>query len=107
MIATTTPTIQGHEIQEYLGIVNAEIVYGTNAVKDFFAGVRDFTGGRSGSYEKVLTKAHKKALEELQEEAEKMGANAIVGVEFDSGSINVEQKGALLVVTATGTAVKI
>ncbi|MEB3274856.1 MAG: YbjQ family protein [Prochlorothrix sp.] len=107
MIITTTPTIEGHTIQSYQGVVTAEVVYGTNALRDFFAGIRDVIGGRTGSYEQVFEKGQQEALKELEKRASRMGANAIVGVELDTGTINVDEKGVLLLITATGTAVKI
>lgn len=107
MIITTTDSIQGQVVESYLGIVTAEVVYGTNALRDFFAGIRDMVGGRTGSYEKVFQKGHQEALAELQQRAQRLGADAILAVEVDTGSINVDQSGALLLVTATGTAVKL
>lgn len=107
MIVTTTDLLQGVEIQSYLGVVTAEVVYGTNALRDFFAGIRDIIGGRTASYEQVFERGQKEALAELEERAKKLGANAVIGVEIDTGTINVDQKGALLLITATGTAVKI
>ncbi len=107
MIVTTTDSIQGAVIQEYLGIVTAEVVYGTNAFSDFFAGVRDFLGGRTGSYEKVFEQGQFNAIQELEERGRKLGADAIVGIEVDTGTINVDRQGALLLITATGTAVKL
>jgi uncharacterized protein YbjQ (UPF0145 family) len=107
MIVTTTDVIQGAQIDAYLGIVTAEVVYGTNALRDFFAGIRDIVGGRTGSYEQVFEKGQKEAIAELQKRAQSMGANAVIGVEVDTGTINVDQKGALLLITAIGTAVKL
>ncbi|OKH39282.1 hypothetical protein NIES2119_05940 [[Phormidium ambiguum] IAM M-71] len=107
MIITTTDVIQGAQIDAYLGIVTAEVVYGTNALRDFFAGIRDIVGGRTGSYEQVFEKGQKEAIAELQRRAQSMGANAVLGVEVDTGTINVDQRGALLLITAIGTAVKL
>ncbi len=107
MIVVTTDSIQGAEITEYVGIVTAEVVYGTNALRDFFAGIRDFIGGRTGSYEQVFEKGHKEAIEELEERARRLGADAVIAVEIDTGTINVDQTGTLLLITATGTAVKL
>lgn len=107
MIITTTDTIQGVEIQAYLGIVTAEVVYGTNALRDFFAGIRDVIGGRTGSYEQIFERGQRDAIAELERRAQRLGANAIVGVEVDTGTINVDQSGVLLLITATGTAVKL
>lgn len=107
MIITTTDVIQGAQIDAYLGIVTAEVVYGTNALRDFFAGIRDIVGGRTGSYEQVFEKGQREAIAELQRRAQSMGANAVLGVEVDTGTINVDQRGALLLITAIGTAVKL
>lgn len=107
MLTTTTDVLQGIEIESYLGLVTAEVVYGTNALRDFFAGIRDMIGGRTGSYEQIFQKGQKEAIEELQQRAKRMGANAIVGVSLNTGTINVDEKGVLLLITATGTAVKL
>ncbi|XWK86412.1 MAG: YbjQ family protein [Phormidium sp.] len=107
MIVTTTDVVQGAQIDAYLGIVTAEVVYGTNALRDFFAGIRDIVGGRTGSYEQVFEKGQREAIAELQKRAQSMGANAVIGVEVDTGTINVDQRGALLLITAIGTAVKL
>jgi uncharacterized protein YbjQ (UPF0145 family) len=107
MILTTTDVVQGAVVEAYLGIVTAEVVYGTNALRDFLAGIRDVIGGRTGSYEKVFEKGQQDAIAELKQRAQRLGANAVVGIEIDTGTINVDQKGALLLITATGTAVKL
>jgi uncharacterized protein YbjQ (UPF0145 family) len=107
MLTTTTDVLQGIEIESYLGLVTAEVVYGTNALRDFFAGIRDIIGGRTGSYEQIFQKGQKEAIEELQQRAKRMGANAILGVSLNTGTINVDEKGVLLLITATGTAVKL
>ena len=107
MLVTTTDTIQNQEIATYLGVVTAEVVYGTNALRDLFAGIRDAIGGRTGSYEKVFEKGQQKAIDELQQRALKLNADAVVGIEIDTGTINVDNKGVLLLITAIGTAVKL
>jgi uncharacterized protein YbjQ (UPF0145 family) len=107
MIVTTTDVIQGAVVQTYLGIVTAEVVYGTNALRDFFAGIRDFIGGRTGSYERVFEKGQLEAIQELEKRANKLGADAVIGIKIDTGTINVDEQGALLLITATGTAVKL
>ena len=107
MIVTTTDFVQNQEITTYLDIVTAEVIYGTNALRDFFAGIRDMFGGRTGSYEKVFEKAQLEAIEELKKRARKLNADAIIGIKVDTGTINVDQEGVLLLVTATGTAVKL
>ncbi|MGB7443317.1 MAG: YbjQ family protein [Coleofasciculaceae cyanobacterium] len=107
MIVTTTDVIQGAVVEAYLGVVTAEVVYGTNALRDFFAGLRDFIGGRTGSYERIFEKGQLDAIRELEERASKLGANAVIGIKVDTGTINVDQTGALLLITATGTAVRL
>ena len=107
MILTTTDVIQGSVIQSYLGIVTAEVVYGSNFLRDFFASIRDIIGGRTGSYERLFEQGQRKALEELEQRALRLGADAVVGIEFDTGTINVDQSGVLLLITATGTAIKL
>ncbi len=103
MIVTTTPTLQGYEIQEYSGLVTGEAILGANIFKDLFAGLRDIVGGRSGAYEQELANARRIALEEMQERAAVMGANAVVGVDLDYETVG--QNGSMLMVSATGTAV--
>jgi uncharacterized protein YbjQ (UPF0145 family) len=107
MILTTTDVIQGAIIQSYLGIVTAEVVYGSNFLRDFFAGIRDIIGGRTGSYERLFEEGQRKALEELSRRAQRLGADAVIGIEIDTGTINVDQSGVLLLITATGTAIKL
>ena len=103
MIVTTTPTIEGHPIREYKGLVTGETIIGANFVKDFFAGIRDLVGGRRSSYESVLRAAKAIALTEMQERAQMMGANAVVGVDLDYEALGAN--GSMLMVTASGTAV--
>lgn len=105
MIVTTTPTIEGKHIVAYHGIVTGETIIGTNFMKDLFAGIRDFVGGRSGSYENVLREGKEIALQEMQDRAEQMGANAIVGVDLDYETVG--GSGSMLMVTASGTAVTV
>ncbi|MFO1072717.1 MAG: heavy metal-binding domain-containing protein [Geminicoccaceae bacterium] len=105
MIVTTTPDIQGRAITGYLGLVTGESILGANAVRDFFASVRDVVGGRSGSYEKVLKSARESSIEEMVEEAQALGADAVVGIDLDYEVIGKE--GSMLMVTACGTAVKL
>jgi uncharacterized protein YbjQ (UPF0145 family) len=107
MIVTTTDVVQGAVIESYLGIVTAEVVYGSNAVRDFFAGIRDFVGGRTGSYERVFEKGQLDAIRELEQRAQRLGADAVIGIEVDTGTINVDQQGVLILITASGTAVKL
>ena len=105
MLVTTTPTIEGQPIRQYIGIVTAEAIIGANIVKDIFAGIRDIVGGRSGTYERVIEEARMNALQELEAKAAQMGANAIVGVDLDFETVG--HGGSMLMVVATGTAVKI
>lgn len=105
MLITTTPTIEGRPIQQYLGIVTAEAIIGANIVKDLFAGIRDIVGGRSGTYERVIEEARMNAMQELEAKAVQMGANAVVGVDLDFETVG--QGGSMLMVVATGTAVRI
>lgn len=107
MIVTTTDVIQGAIIESYLGVVTAEVVYGSNFLRDFFAGIRDIIGGRTGSYERLFEEGQQKALTELEQRARRLGANAVVGIEVDTGTINIDQSGVLLLITAVGTAVKV
>lgn len=104
MIVTTTNTIETKTVQEYCGIVTGETIIGANIFKDFFASIRDVIGGRSGSYEKVLREAKDTALKEMQEEAARLGADAVVGVDLDYETVG--KNGGMLMVTASGTAVK-
>ena len=105
MIVTTTPAIEGRPVQEYLGVVAGEAILGANVFRDLFASVRDIVGGRSGSYEEILRRGREAALAELEEEARKRGANAVVGVDIDYETVGAN--GSMLMVTASGTAVRI
>ncbi len=103
MIITTTPSVEGKPVREYLGVVAGEAILGANIFKDFGAGIRDVIGGRSAGYEKDLKKARETALAEMQETAEALGANAVLSVDIDYETL----KGSMLMVTASGTAVKV
>ena len=105
MLLTTTNNFEGKPIQQYLGIVAAEAIIGANIFKDIFAGIRDIVGGRSGTYERVIEEARINALRELQDKAQQMGANAIVGIDLDFETVG--SGGSMLMVVATGTAVRI
>ena len=105
MLLTTTPTIEGHTIQQYLGIVTSETIIGANVVRDCFAGLRDFFGGRAGSYEEVLKEGKETALQEIRERAAAMGANAVVGIDLDYETVGA--KGSMLMVVCSGTAVRV
>lgn len=103
MIVTTTNEIEGKKVVKYIGIVSGEAIIGANIVKDFFAGIRDIVGGRSGSYEEGLREAKDIALREMQEQAVRIGANAILAVDLDYETLG--SNGSMLMVSASGTAV--
>ncbi|ADQ40100.1 protein of unknown function DUF74 [Caldicellulosiruptor acetigenus I77R1B] len=103
MIVTTTPSIEGKKIVEYKGIVSSEVIVGVNLVKDFFASITDIFGGRSGTYENELIRAREEALQELQNRAAMLGANAVVGIDIDYEVLGAN--GSMLMVSVTGTAV--
>lgn len=103
MLLTTTNTIEGHDITRYYGIVSGETIIGANVFKDFFAGIRDIVGGRSSSYESVLREAKETALQEMKEQAERMGANAVIAIDLDYETVGAN--GSMLMVTTSGTAV--
>ena len=105
MIITTTPTIDGKRIKEYLGVVTGEAVLGANIFRDLFAGIRDVVGGRSASYEKELRKARDVAFAEISDAAARLGADAVVGVDIDYEVLG--EKNGMLMVSISGTAVKI
>ena len=105
MILSTTNTIEGKPVNDYLGIVTGETIIGANIFKDFFASIRDIVGGRSGSYERVLKEAKDTALKEMKEEAIKLNANAVIGIDLDYETVG--KNGGMLMVTASGTAVKL
>lgn len=105
MLLSTTPTIEGSPIREYKGVVTGETIIGANVFKDFMAGLRDFFGGRSGTYEKVLAEAKDTSLSEMAERACQLGANAVVGIDLDYETIG--QGNSMLMVTCSGTAVVI
>lgn len=103
MILTTTPSVEGKSIREYLGIVSGEAIMGANIVRDLFASITDIVGGRSGAYEEKLAQARQIAMDEMASKAGRMGANAVVGVDLD---YEVIREG-MLMVTASGTAVTV
>ena len=105
MILTATQSIEGRTIVEYKGIVFGEVISGVNIFKDFGAGIRNLIGGRSSSYEKELLEARRKALSELEERARLMGADAVVGIDIDYEVLG--EGGGMLMVTASGTAVRL
>lgn len=103
MIVTTTPTVEGRPVQQYLGVVTGEVIVGANMFRDLFASIRDIVGGRSGSYEDVLARARMQALEEMKQFAAGLGGNAVVGVDLDYEVLGANDS--MLMVSATGTAV--
>ena len=105
MLLTTTPSIEGKPIQDYLGIVTGEAIIGANILKDIMAAVRDVVGGRAGAYEKALRSARQEALREMAHHAESLGAQSVVGVDLDYEVLG--RAGSMLMVTASGTAVKL
>jgi uncharacterized protein YbjQ (UPF0145 family) len=105
MLVTTTSTLEGRRISRYLGVVTGEAILGANIFRDFFAGIRDIVGGRSGAYEKVLRDAKETAMREMMEDAKRLGGNAVIGVDLDYETVQVGSSGGMLMVSASGTAV--
>lgn len=103
MIVTTTALIEGRPVRTYHGIVTGEVIVGANMFRDLFASIRDIVGGRSGAYEDVLARARKQALAEMEAEAEKLGGNAVIGVDLDYEVLG--SNGSMLMVSCSGTAV--
>jgi len=103
MLTTTTPTVEGKRIVRYCGVISGEAILGANLFKDLFAGIRDLVGGRSATYERELQKARDIALQELEERAAQLGANAVVGIDLDYEVLG--QNNGMLMVAASGTAV--
>lgn len=104
MTLSTTPTIEGRPVTQYLGIVTGEAIIGANVFRDIFAGIRDFVGGRSGSYEKVLGDARRAAMAEMELQARELGADGVVGIDLDYEVLGAQN--GMLMVTTSGTAVK-
>ena len=105
MLLTTTPSIEGKSAREYLGIVTGEAIIGANILKDIMAAVRDIVGGRAGAYENALRTARQGALREMAQHAESLGADAVIGVDLDYEVLG--RAGSMLMVNASGTAVKL
>jgi uncharacterized protein YbjQ (UPF0145 family) len=105
MILSTTTTIEGRAVRDYLGIVTGEVIVGANIFKDLFASVRDIVGGRSGAYENSLRDARETALKELADEARALGADGVIGIDLDYEVLGAQ--GSMLMVSASGTAVKL
>ncbi len=107
MILTTGPNVDGRQVIEYCGLVNGEAILGANIFKDFFAGITDVVGGRSGAYEKSLRQARNTAIKEMTQAAKEMGADAIIAVDIDYESLEINNGGNMLMVAASGTAVRL
>jgi uncharacterized protein YbjQ (UPF0145 family) len=105
MLSVTTPTVEGRRVTSHLGIVSGEAILGANIFRDLFAGIRDIVGGRSAAYEKELRRAKAIALEEMEQQATELGANAVLSVDLDYETIQVGSGGGMLMVSASGTAV--
>ncbi|CAJ1002416.1 MULTISPECIES: YbjQ family protein [Bacillales] len=103
MLISTTNTLQGKEVVEYLGIVSGEVIMGANVVRDFLAGITDIIGGRSGAYENKLAEGRELAIQEMKEKARALGANAVIGVDLDFETL----REGMMMVIATGTAVRV
>jgi uncharacterized protein YbjQ (UPF0145 family) len=104
MLTSTTSVIEGRPVREYLGVVTGEVIVGANIFKDLFAGIRDIVGGRAGAYESTLRDARQTAIEELVGEARALGADGVIGIDLDYEVLG--QGGSMLMVSASGTAVK-
>ena len=105
MILTTTASLDGHNIRQYLGIVTGEVIIGANIFSDFMAGVRDIVGGRSGAYEGALREAREEAFAELQAAAADKGADAVIGIDIDYEILG--KTGSMMMVSVSGTAVRL
>lgn len=105
MLVTTTNNVEGHQVIEYHGLVTGQAIYGANVFRDLFASIRDFVGGRAGAYEKVLRDGRDNAVADMVEEARQLGANAVIGVDLDYETVGKD--GSMLMVSASGTAVRI
>lgn len=103
MIVSTTPSIEGRHIASYRGLVTGEAIIGAHIFKDLFAGLRDIVGGRSQAYESTIREARETAVREMMAEAEKLGCNAVVGVDIDYEVVG--QGGSMMMVSVSGTAV--
>ncbi|NGP46041.1 YbjQ family protein [Bacillaceae bacterium SIJ1] len=102
MIISTTNQLDGYRVTEYIGIASGEAIMGANIARDFLSGITDIIGGRSSAYESKLAEGRKIALEEMEEEAERLGADAVIGVQIDFETI----KDGMMMVIASGTAVR-
>lgn len=104
LVMTTTALVQGRPVAEYIGVVAAQNIVGANVVRDIFASFRDFIGGRSGGYEKVLARARAQALQAMEQEADDLGADAVIGIDIDFQTMGPH--GGLIMVSVSGTAVR-
>ena len=104
MIITTTDQVEGRRVIDYLGVVTGEAIIGVNVFRDFFAGIRDIVGGRSGGYQNALRDAREHAMADMQDAAKRLGADAVVGIDLDYETVG---SGGMLMVTASGTAVRL
>ena len=107
MLILTTPTVEGRPVRQYLGLVSGEAILGANIFRDFFAGIRDVVGGRSAAYEEELRKAKQIALDEMAMQARELGADAVLAVDLDYENIQMGGGGGMLMVSASGTAVRL
>jgi uncharacterized protein YbjQ (UPF0145 family) len=105
MILTTTPTVEGQTINEYKGVVFGEVIAGVNFLRDIAASIRNLVGGRSASYEEELIRARTQAMNEMADRARALGADAVVGIDIDYEVLG--ENNGMLMVTASGTAVKL
>ncbi len=105
MIHTTTHSIEGKKITQYLGVVSSDVIIGANIFSDIFASIRDVVGGRSETYERKFREGKEMAMKEIEEEVLALGANAIVGIDFDFETVG--GKGSMLMISVSGTAVKV
>ncbi len=104
MLTSTTPTIEGNSIKEYLGLISSEVIVWANVVKDIFAWLTDFFGGRSSAYESALIQGKNEAMDEIIQKAKKLWADAIVGIDMDYEAVG---KGSMFMINISGTAVKL
>ena len=107
MLVVTTPHLDGHPVRQYLGLVSGEAILGANIFRDLFAGIRDIVGGRSAAYEQELRKAKQIALDEMEAQARDLGADAVIAVDLDYETIQLGGGGGMLMVSASGTAVRL
>ena len=105
MIVSTTSQLQNRDVAAYHGVVTGEAIVGANIFRDMFAGIRNIVGGRAGGYEKALRGAREAAMDEMIDAARAMGGDAVIGVDIDYETITAGEKGSMLMVSVTGTAV--